>query len=289
MIGTVLDITGRKGTELQLAEARRQLQQHADNLENIVAERTAKLSETIQELEAFSYSIAHDMRAPLRAMQGFAAILESEHAPQLDKPARSYLQRIIASATRMDQFIVDILNYSKVVRGELQLQPVNVERLTSEIIDSYPELQRARAGITIEAPLPLVLANEAALTQVIANLLDNAVKFVADGAEPRVRIYGEHLQTPVPSTSDLVMLWFADNGIGIPRDSQARLFDIFTRLHRPGLDKGTGIGLAIVRKAVERMGGKVGVESEPGKGSRFWVQLQSPRTSGESHNSMGGG
>jgi signal transduction histidine kinase len=153
-------------------------------LEQTVKERTARLRETVHELEAFSYSIAHDMRAPLRGMQGFAAILEQEYASQLDATARSYLQRLVTSSGRMDRLIVDILNYSKVVRGELDLGPVDVQKLIGTIVESYPNLDASRADIQVEGTLPSVRANEAALTQVISNLLGNAVKFVAPDVRP---------------------------------------------------------------------------------------------------------
>ncbi len=169
----------------------------------------------------------------------------------------------------MDRLITAILNYSKVVRATLARWPLDVEKLIAEIVASYPALHSDNTDIVIQSPLPHALGNEAALTQVIGNLLDNAVKFVAPGIRPRVRIWAE-------STNGFVQLWFEDNGIGIERESQARLFKIFTRLNRPELYEGTGIGLAIVRKAVERMGGTVGVESEEGEGSRFWVRLQKP-------------
>jgi PAS domain S-box-containing protein len=297
----------RKRAEDGLQQAQQEVQQHAAKLEQTVAERTARLRETINELEAFSYSIAHDMRAPLRAMQGFASILAREHAAQLDATAQRYLQRIEAAAHRMDRFIVDILSYSKIVRGTLDSTPVDLEKLVRDIVASYPPLHDDKAEITIDSPLPRVLANEAALTQVVSNLLGNAVKFVTPGTHPRVRVSAErmdglldkwinaeadapqqsihpHIQqssTEHPrnqqSSTGWVRLWFEDNGIGIPKDSQARLFNIFTRLNRPELYEGTGIGLAIVRKAVERMGGSVGVESEDGKGSRFWVQLKAAK------------
>jgi PAS domain S-box-containing protein len=278
LFGVVLvfrDFTEKKQAEQALRQAQEELRQHAATLETTVAQRTASLRETVTELEAFSYSIAHDMRAPLRAMQGFARILESEHSAQLDSEAQSYLQRIQAAATRLDRLIVDILNYSKVVRGILELQPVDPETLINDIVSSYPSLHKDDVKITIESPLPRVLANDAALTQVISNLLDNAVKFVAPGVHSRVRIWGE-------KDDRFVRIWFEDNGIGIPKESQGRLFNIFTRLNQSDHYEGTGIGLAIVRKAVERMGGSVGVESDRGQGSRFWVRLQSVKGKNES-------
>ncbi len=236
-----------------------------------VAERRRaeeQLRNTVQELEAFSYSIAHDMRAPLRSMQGFAEILTTEHADQLDEAGRDYLRRISTAASRMDALILDILNYSKVGHGDLALRSIDVEQLVREIIITYPTLRPEHADIEIAAPLPRVLANEAALTQIVSNLLGNAVKFVAPGVRPRVLVRGE------TNAVGAVRLWFEDNGIGIPERLHARLFRIFSRLQRREDYEGTGIGLAIVRKAAERMSGSVGLESSEGAGSRFWVELR---------------
>lgn len=254
-------------SEQRLANAQRQLQQHAENLERMVHERSAKLRETVHDLEAFSYSIAHDMRGPLRAMQGFSEILITDHAGKLDADAGGYLHRIAVAARRMDRLIVDILNYGEMVRGELKLKPVDVEQLIHEITATYPTLQAGNADIAVQGPIPAVMANEAALTQVVSNLLGNAVKFVAPGVRPRVSVRSE-------DRNGVFRVWFEDNAIGIPKEAHERVFDIFTRLQRREDYEGTGIGLAIVRKAVERMGGKVGLESEVGRGSRFWVQLQ---------------
>ncbi len=275
--GTNTDITALREAQEGLNQAQAELRRHAVNLEKTVAERTAKLQETVGELEAFSYSIAHDMRAPLRAMEGFASLLMTDYGPHLDETAQSYLERIGTAARRMDGLIMDILSYSKIVRGELELQPVDVEKLIREVIPSYPSLQSDQADISVEGPLPRVMANEAALIQVISNLLGNAVKFVSPGVRPRVRVRAER-------ADDHVRLWFEDNGIGIAKDLVPRLFNIFVRLNRPALYEGTGIGLAIVRKAVERMGGSAGVESEPGQGSRFWVELQAPKNGSWSSN-----
>jgi PAS domain S-box-containing protein len=272
----VLDTTERRRMEESLARAHAELEQHNRTLDATVQDRTAKLREVIGELEAFSYSIAHDMRAPLRSMQGFSRLLLEDHAAQLDDEGRSFLKRIIASADRLDRLIQDVLNYSKVVRSDLPLEPVDLETLIKEIIGSYPNLQAPQATITVQPPLPRVLGNSAALTQVVSNLLGNAVKFVKSGTHPQVRIWAEAVAAEPGAAGDTgaVRIWFEDNGIGIPKDSQHRLFAMFQRLNRPELYEGTGIGLAIVRKAVERMGGTLGVESETGAGSRFWVQLR---------------
>jgi signal transduction histidine kinase len=270
--GQIGQFIERKRADEALRKAQAELKQHATKLEQMVAQRTAKLSETVQDLEAFSYSIAHDMRAPLRSMQGFSGILKQDYGDKLDATAQGYLDRLGSAAARMDRLIVDILNYSQVVRGELDLGIVDTHKLVQDIICSYPQFEQTHADISIEGRLPSVLANEAALTQVMSNLLGNAVKFVAPGLRPCVRIGAN----PEVASDERAELWVQDNGIGIPRDLQKRLFNMFTRLHRPGLYEGTGIGLAIVKKAVERMGGSVGVDSNPGQGSRFWVQLRRP-------------
>lgn len=261
------ELAERRKAEDALREAQVKLAEHATRLEETVAERTARLVETVGELEAFSYSIAHDMRAPLRSMVGFSGLLSNEYGSKLDDLGRDYLRRISASASRLDRLIQDVLNYSKVVRGELRLESVDALMLLREIIESYPNLQPPDARIVICEPIPRLHINPAAFTQVASNLLGNAVKFVAPGVTPEVRVWAE-------DKGPLVRLWFEDNGIGIEAEVIPRLFQMFQRGHRPEAYDGTGMGLAIVRKAVERMGGTVGVDSAPGRGSRFWVELQ---------------
>ncbi|SDT89960.1 His Kinase A (phospho-acceptor) domain-containing protein [Verrucomicrobium sp. GAS474] len=229
-------------------------------------ERTAKLQETVTELESYSYSISHDMRAPLRAMQGYADILTQEACDGLTPEHQAYLKKISSGARRLDSLIQDILNYSRLSSGPLPLQPVDLDRLIRDIIEQYPGMQVADAAIRIEGELPPVRGNEASLTQCIANLLGNAIKFTPPDRKPEVAIRAER-------EGNDVVVWFADNGIGIaPRDLE-RIFGIFVKVHSPETYAGTGIGLSIVRKAAERMGGKIGVESELGKGSRFWLRL----------------
>jgi len=272
---TFQDITEQKKAEEALREAHGLLADKAKHLESLVETRTAELRELVEELEAFSYSMAHDMRAPLRGMQGFAQILATEYAPRLGAEGQEYLSRIISAADRLDRLIQDVLQYTKVVRGELRLEPVDLDVLVREIIQTYPNLSAPNVNIAIAGVLPTVVGNTAALTQVTSNLLGNAVKFVAPGVAPRIRIRAEEL------SANVVRLWIEDNGIGIDKAAQARIFQMFQQLNRSGLYEGTGIGLTIVRKAVERMGGRVGVESELGQGSKFWIELKRATTAAE--------
>ena len=236
-------------------------------LESTVAERTAQLRDTVAELEAFSYSIAHDMRAPLRSMNSYSRILEQDFAEALSPQGKAYARRIAAGAQRLDALITDVLNYSRIARGDMPLGTVDVEKLAREIIDSYGHLRDSGATFLVQSPIPPVLGNTAALTQCISNLLSNAVKFVTPGTNPQVRVWAE-------KKSDYVRLWIEDNGIGISEEGQRRIFNMFQRLNPASDFAGTGIGLTIVRKAVERMGGQIGVESKAGAGSRFWVELK---------------
>jgi signal transduction histidine kinase len=193
-------------------------------------------------------------------------MIEAEAADRLNAENRSYLARMKIAAARMDHLIVDVLSYSRIVRGELTLHPVNLSDLLGGIVETYPALSPFQAKIKVPPDLPLVQGNEAALTQCFSNLLDNAVKFVKPGQIPQINIKGE-------KDGGWIRIWVEDNGIGIPKTFQKQLFGMFQR--GSNSQEGTGIGLAIVRKTVERMGGRVGVISEPDQGSRFWIELKS--------------
>jgi signal transduction histidine kinase len=252
--------------DLELQEAQQKLRQHAEELERRVAERTARLSETVAELESFSYSVSHDMRAPLRAMQGYAAFVQDKYGKEIGPEGVTYLERISRAGNRLDTLIQDILTYSRLSRAQLDLHPLDLEKLVEDAIHQYPGLQAPQADIAVSRPLDPVIGHEAALTQVIANLLGNAVKFMPPGQKPVVRVFTER-------KGEEVRLWVEDNGIGIAAKDLSRIFGIFERIHPDKRYEGTGIGLSIVRKGMERMGGRAGVESELGKGSRFWIQL----------------
>lgn len=256
----------RRRSALALAEAKQQLEEHTKNLERAVAERTAKLRESIEELEAFSYSLSHDMRAPLRAITSFSEILESRFAGQLGREGKDLLDRVISGAARLDRLIRDVLAYSQITLAPIERTRLDADRLIHQIVQEHPAFQEPNAKIEIASPLLTFIGHEASLTQCIYNLLSNAIKFVPKGKRPHVRIWTEPFE-------NYVRLWVEDDGIGIPAEAKNRMFLMFQRFHRCSEYEGTGIGLAIVRKAVERMGGKVGVESEPGRGSRFWLLL----------------
>ncbi len=275
--GTNTDITVIRQTEEALREAQKTIQLYAQDLEKTVAERTARLRETVQELEAFSYSLAHDMRAPLRSMLGYADILVSEHADRLDPQAKNFLGRIAAAARRLDSMIRDVLSYSHILLEDLAMEPVDVRQLIEELIATYPNLRAAKACISVSPDIPVLKANTAALTQVLSNLLGNAVKFVPPETPPVVRVSAERMSGPsqgeASKNGPWVRLLIEDKGIGIDPAVHPRLFEMFQRFNRAGLYEGTGMGLAIARKAMERMGGRIGVDSAPGQGSRFWIAL----------------
>lgn len=261
--GTIRDITARK-------QAEQLLQSEAKLLEVLVQQRTAKLQEAIAELEAFSYIVAHDLRAPLRAMSGYAKALSEEAG--LSEDGHAYLERIQRAAARLDRLTQEVLSYSQISRGELNLTPIDLDKLAHELVEQYPAITMHRENIEICSPLLPVIGHEPLLAQALSNLLINACKFVATGVTPKVLLRTE--ESP-PST--WVRIWVEDNGIGIEPRHQERIFKLFERIHPDHKYEGTGVGLAIVKKAVERMGGTAGFESEPGKGSRFWIQLRAPK------------
>ncbi|MUG98545.1 PAS domain S-box protein [Scytonema sp. UIC 10036] len=254
---------------LRQANLREQLQRYTSELEERVAQRTLQLQEANSELEAFAYSVAHDLRAPLRSVQGFSEALSEDYTDILDANGLDYIDRIMASTKRMDELIRDLLAYSRLSRTDLQLATLNLSFILTEILTQLEaEIQERQAQVIVEQPLPLVVGHRTTVIQVIVNLISNGIKFVPPNRQPTVRVWAEECDR-------WVRLWIEDNGIGIAPEHQERIFRVFERLHGVEVYPGTGIGLAIVRKGIERMGGRVGIESDIDRGSRFWIELLS--------------
>ncbi len=265
--GAAIDVTEQRDAEERLHQAHDSLEQH-------VLDRTRELRQTVSELEAFSYSLSHDMRAPIRAMQGYAVLLKNLLGEQLGPKPAEFLQRITQGAERLDMLVQDVLKYSRLARSPLQLKPVPLEPLLENILHDYPVLAPPQAQVEIQSPLPSVCGHEAFVGQALSNLLTNAVKFVPNGQTPHVRIWvGPARSDPNPDDT-WVRIWIEDNGLGIAPEDQKRIFRIFERVYPKEQYEGTGIGLAIVQRAVERLGGRLGVESAPGQGSKFWIELR---------------
>lgn len=244
-----------------------ELQELAAALEERVAERARQLQEVNGELEAFNYTVSHDLRAPLRGMQGFAQALLEDHAEALGEEGRQYAERISRAANHMDLLIQDLLSYSRLARADIVLKNVALDVAVTQALERVEKDAREHvAEILVERPLPEVYVHLATLVHVLANLLSNAIKFVRPGEAPRVLVRAVQ-------DGRCVRLWVEDRGIGIQPEHQARIFEVFERLHGSEAYPGSGIGLAIVKKGTERMGGRAGVESEPGRGSRFWIEL----------------
>jgi PAS domain S-box-containing protein len=276
------EVANQLAVATQQARLREQLQRYAAELEQRVQERTAALQEANAELEMFGYSVAHDLRAPLRAIQGFGQALLEDYTDELDEMGQTLITHLVGAAERMDGLITDLLEYSRLSRTEIQIRPMNLSAIVAEVLTQLQaEIQARQAILTVQEVLPEVMGHRAILVQVIANLVSNAIKFVPDDVQPRVRIWAEVRESEEqgtrdgkpPSSTREVRLWVEDNGIGIDERYQARIFGVFERLHGADTYAGSGIGLAIVRKGIERLGGQVGLESQIGRGTRFWLEL----------------
>ncbi|MEO6183865.1 MAG: PAS domain S-box protein [Verrucomicrobiota bacterium] len=289
------NITERMVSEEILRHAQAQLANRAGQLEQMVAERTEQLTSSNKQLEAFVYSIAHDLRAPLRSMQGFSAMLVDEEGSTLSEMGRDYAGRINRSARYMDALLQDLLAFSRVAQQQIELTSVNLERVVQSVCSRLEEEIREKKGrVEMAGPWPRVLAHEPTLGQVVTNLVSNALKFVRTDVPPHIRLRAEEgperiigskdqrispqpINPTIPSSTHprpgFVRVWVEDNGIGITPDHHQQIFGLFNRLHGDKFP-GTGIGLAIVQKGIERMQGNLGLVSTPGQGSRFWFELR---------------
>jgi len=261
--GTVEDISQRKKAEVEL-------EKYQKHLEDLVKERTQMLEESNAELEAFAYSVSHDLRAPLRAMHGFSTALLEDYRDNLDEQGIEYAQRILTASKNMDKLIQDLLMYSRLTRVELEMDILGLERTLDEAMAQMEgEIHEKKAEINIKKPLPEVLGNPTTLILILGNIIGNGIKFTKPGKKPKITIWGER-------TNGEVKLFIQDNGIGIDPKYSEKIFRVFERLHGKNDYPGTGIGLAIVKKGLERMGGTVDFESIKDKGTKFWITLQAP-------------
>lgn len=220
-----------------------------------------------EELEAFFHAMSHDVRAPLRAIRGFAQLLQAGESERLSAQGRHDLDQIQAAAGQMQEIVNGLIDFARIEYGDQQVKPLSLDLLIRKCLDQMvQEIEQRHAAVVIRGPFPHVLANKLLLTSAITNLLSNAMKFVARGARPVITI-----QAIV--AHHICHLEIQDNGIGIALDDQTRLFRPFTQLHSSEVYEGIGLGLATVRKAMELMKGRCGVVSAPGQGSTFWLEL----------------
>jgi signal transduction histidine kinase len=234
-------------------------------LERRVEQRTAELTAANRELESFSYSVSHDLRAPLRAIAGFVQILEEDHGASFDDEARKAFDRIRANASRMGQLIDDLLEFSRIARVPLTLRRVDMAALARTAADEAAAASGRPVQVTIDQ-LPAAQGEPTLLAQVWANLLSNAVKFTARVAEPQITV-----GATIDGTETIYFV--RDNGAGFDPQYAAKLFGVFQRLHRTSEFEGTGVGLAIVQRVVLRHGGRVWADGLVGQGATFYFTL----------------
>lgn len=264
--GFLIDITDRRRAEQQIRSLNVEL-------ENRVAERTAELEAKNREMEAFTYSVSHDLKAPLRGIDGYSRLLESDHAGKLDDEGRFFIATIRKATAHMGDLIDDLLAYSRIERGRPRLGPVESGPVVASVVNGAAG-EIADAGIALRSqvdPGLVAVGEHDGLVLALRNLLDNAIKFTAGRADRTIEIGArrEHGHA---------LFWVRDDGPGFDMRYHDRIFEIFQRLHRAEDYPGTGVGLAIVRKAVERMQGKVWAESAKGAGATFWIQLPAVET-----------
>ena len=225
------------------------------------------LEEINREQEAFNYSISHDLRAPLVTINNYANIVLGEHSETMDAESRAMVERIRCAAVRMEATLKNLLEYSTLAREEIVLEAVSLDRVVADLLIEHRALiEEKKAEVVVERPLPAVRGTRTLLGQVFANLLTNALKYTQAGTVPHVRIWAV-------VSDHKVQINVADQGIGIEAKYHERVFKIFERLHGYSRYPGSGVGLAIARRAIERMNGRIWVQSEAGKGCCFCLEL----------------
>jgi len=251
---------------LERALAVRQLRIEKKRLEESVRERTEELKIANRELEAFSYSVSHDLRAPLRAVSAFTQTLLSEHFGSLNDEGQRLLQNVNAGAAHMDRLITDLLRLSQLNRQELHREPVRFAELMRRLIDDMAEQRAGRDIEFVIADFPTWQVDVGLLQQVFVNLISNAIKFTRERARARIEV-GYRMD------GTTLVCFVKDNGVGFNMKYMNKLFGVFQRLHSADQFEGTGVGLSIVRRIVERHGGKVWVDGAQDQGATFYFSL----------------
>jgi signal transduction histidine kinase len=228
-------------------------------------ERGTALMRKTKELEAFTYSIAHDLKGPLREIEGFSSLLEKRFQEAGDLQVQHHIDVIRRSALRLTHMIDALLKYSRLEQQDLPRTRFNVlEMIDSLLVDRQNQFTGITPQITVNLPFADLFGEPVSIRQALVNLLDNALKFSRNSPAPTIHIGGQQ-------TTNERMLWIQDNGIGFDADQREKLFGLFERLHNAQDYEGTGVGLAIVKMVVEKHGGRVWAESSPGKGSTFFL------------------
>ncbi|MFN7140755.1 MAG: sensor histidine kinase [Limisphaerales bacterium] len=262
IFGLINSVQVSEDRKKKLEEAYRKTEEANRQLER----QKAELEEINRELEMFTYSVAHDLRGPVRTMTSFSQILKEDYTDKLDSTAVDYLDRIRRGSHKMDLLIADLLSYSRVSRSDVVIEPMALKPVLDSVVASLSaDIEARQAKVTLEVPNDLlVLGGETLVLQIFQNLTANAIKFVPQERHPEVLIRAE-------TQGDMVRVWVEDNGIGIAPEYHEKVFELFQRIHPTY--QGSGIGLAIVRRAVNRLHGKIGLESTVGGGTKFWIEL----------------
>lgn len=249
---------------LQFATREREL---SEELRGLAGELETRVEERTAELESFAYSVSHDLRTPLRAIDGYTQLLKTNHAHQLDDEGRRLLSVVRDSTQKMGRLIDDLLTLSRLGRREMETRPLNMEHLTQ---DAYEEICRKHSAperSTFEVQsLPPAVGDPSMVRHVLSNLLGNAVKFSRDEEAPHIEVGGE-------ANGDASVFFVRDNGVGFDMDFADKIFGVFERLHDDSEFEGTGVGLAIVQRIVQRHDGEVWAESTEGKGATIYFSL----------------
>lgn len=260
------EMVRRRAAEDELRRAQSKLRDYALDLEAAVRERTSELNEAVKFLERFCYTIAHDLRAPTRALTGFVNVLEQELPGELSEDARLAARQIRSSAQRMDKLILDLLDYGYISHVPLHCEKVSLQTAVASALHGLRgDLESSHAVVRANPLSHDAWADVQLLQRVLAAIIANAIQFSKPNEPPKIHIWSEE-------RGEAVRLWICDDGIGVPSEYQEKIFGAFQTLAAPDSEH-RGIGLAIVRKCIERMRGRVNVESTPGNGAAFWVEL----------------